>query len=167
MEDTFGQKLKRWREAAHVSQAELARRMNVSPTWVSNLERDFSPSARGGKPQPSIETCDKIARALGVKIAEVRLAAGYAPPGESELWPRDRDDHSGEREAQAARTAEMVQNWMEMSPDEQARALAMIKLLRGKHPESLDVLGSSFKVTTTEEIDQNQKHLKKEDSNSE
>lgn len=81
MENTFGQKLKRWREAAHVSQAELARRMDVSPTWVSNLERDFSPSAKDGKPQPSIETCDKIARALGVRVAEVRLAAGYAPKG--------------------------------------------------------------------------------------
>lgn len=72
--------MRRWRESAHISQAELSRRTGYSRAYISNLERDFSPTAQGGKPQPSVETCDKIARALGVPLAEVRLAAGYAAP---------------------------------------------------------------------------------------
>lgn len=82
MKETFGQKMQRWRESAHISQAELSRRTGYSRAYISNLERDFSPTAQGGKPQPSVETCDKIARALGVPIAEARLAAGYAAPEE-------------------------------------------------------------------------------------
>lgn len=162
MEDTFGKKLQRWREAANISQAELARRIEVSPTYVSNLERDFSPSAKSGKPQPSVETCDKIARALGVRIAEVRLAAGYAPPGQSEEVLMSKEDEERERKAQASRTAEMIENWTEMSPEEQARVLAVIKVLREKHPESLEVLGRSFKFKTTDQIDLSQPHVKRE-----
>lgn len=125
MSESFGQKLQRWREAAHLSQAELARRMDVSRNYVSNLERDFSPTAKGGKPQPSAETCDKIARALGVKIADVRLAAGYAPPKGG-----DQNEEAKEIEAQAARAAEMMDYFLRLSPERQAQALAMIKILQ-------------------------------------
>src|SRR5262245_44602236 len=80
MAKTFGQKLASWREKAGIKQKELAERIDVSATYISNLERDFSATAKGGRPQPSLEICDKIARALGAPIAEVRLAAGYAAP---------------------------------------------------------------------------------------
>lgn len=75
MAETFGNKLQGWREKAHMSQAELARQLEVSPTYVSNLERDFSPTAKGGKPRPSVKLCVKIARVLGVPEAEVKAAA--------------------------------------------------------------------------------------------
>lgn len=75
MAETFGGKLQRWRENAHLSQADLARKLEVSPTYVSNLERDFSPSAKGGKPRPSVKLCVKIARVLGIPESEVKAAA--------------------------------------------------------------------------------------------
>jgi transcriptional regulator with XRE-family HTH domain len=152
MNETFGQKLKQWREAANISQAELARRVEVSPTYISNLERDFSPTAKGGKPQPSVETCDKIARALGVKVAEVRLAAGYAPPSAAESRPREQTDQVKDREAEAIRTGEMIQNWTELSPERQVQALEFLKFLREKHPEGLKTLGPKFKVMTDKEF---------------
>ncbi|HKX30191.1 MAG TPA: helix-turn-helix domain-containing protein [Blastocatellia bacterium] len=93
MAETFGQKLQGWRERADIQQAELARRVGVSRAYISNLERDFSPSSKG-RPQPSVELCDKIARALGAPVAEVRLAAGYAPPamnGEVPVVPEEEE----------------------------------------------------------------------------
>lgn len=75
MGKTFGEKLQQWRESAHISQAEFARRLNVSPTYISNLERDFSPSAKGGKPRPSVKLCIKIAKVLGVPEVDVKAAA--------------------------------------------------------------------------------------------
>ncbi len=75
MGKTFGEKLQQWRENAHISQAEIARRLNVSPTYVSNLERDFSPSAKGGRPRPSVRLCVKIAKVLGILEADVKAAA--------------------------------------------------------------------------------------------
>lgn len=62
-------------------QAELARALSISPTYVSLLERDLNPSAKDGKSQPSLELVDKIARVLSIPPAEVRVAAGYAPAG--------------------------------------------------------------------------------------
>lgn len=153
MSDTFGQKLKTWRESAGISQAELARRIDASATWVSNLERDFSPTAKGGKPQPSVETCDKIAHALGVRLAEVRIAAGYAPPGKPESWlsqKPDISDQEKEREAEAERTSEMIANWMTMTPEEQVKALAIHKILRSNRPELLKILGQNFEYVDLE-----------------
>jgi len=75
MSETFGKKLQGWREAARISQADLARKLEVSPTYVSNLERDYSPTAKGGKPRPSVKTCEKIARVLSVSESEVKAAA--------------------------------------------------------------------------------------------
>lgn len=149
MTDTFGQKLKRWRETANISQAELARRIDASATWVSNLERDFSPTAKGGKPQPSVETCDKIAHALGVRVAEVRIAAGYAPPGKPESWlsqKSDMDNRERERQAEAARMAELIKNFGSLSPERQAQALAVIKVLQSDHPELLEIMRPPIEI---------------------
>jgi transcriptional regulator with XRE-family HTH domain len=142
MEETFGRKLQRWRESANITQAELARRVEVSPTYISNLERDFSPTAKGGKPQPSVETCDKIARALGVKVAEVRLAAGYAPQGahadtiEEALEMASYFEHKGLSEA----------NKEELRPLLQVADREVERLVSRPHPAS-QLRSSTPKVT--------------------
>jgi transcriptional regulator with XRE-family HTH domain len=82
--ETFGQKLSKWRRAKGMNQAELARALDLSPTYVSYLERDINPSAKNGKPRVSVEVADRIATALGVSTSEVRLASGYAPPSSTE-----------------------------------------------------------------------------------
>jgi transcriptional regulator with XRE-family HTH domain len=155
MANTFGQKLKEWREAAGITQAELARRIDASPTWVSNLERDFSPTAKGGKPQPSVETCDKIAHALGVRIAEVRIAAGYTPPGKPESWlikEPEKDDKAKEQQAQAARMADLIKNFGSLSPEKQSPVLAIVRVLQADYPELLKMLRLPIEIVETDSL---------------
>ena len=77
--ESFGKKLQKLREAAGLNQSELARRADFSPNYISNLERDISPSSKTGKPRPTVEAVDRLAKALNVNVNELRLAAGYAP----------------------------------------------------------------------------------------
>jgi transcriptional regulator with XRE-family HTH domain len=79
LEDTFGKQLKKWRETVNIKQAELARRLKVSTTYVSQLERDYYPNSKSGKGRPSEEIVERISRVLKVPIDQVRIAAGYAP----------------------------------------------------------------------------------------
>lgn len=80
MRGTFGQRLARWREAAGLSQGELAGRVGVTPTYICQLEREVDPKRAGEWPRPMLEVVDAIAEALGVPLAEARGAAGYDPP---------------------------------------------------------------------------------------
>lgn len=146
MKETFGQKMQKWREAANVSQADLARRMGVSRNYISNLERDFSPTAKGGKPQPSVETCDKIAHALGVKVAEVRLAAGYAAPSEPEPTKDDVD-----RATEAARAAELIENFLHLPEEKQAQLLGIMRVMQGD-PELMGLLKAPIEIVKLEDI---------------
>ncbi len=75
---SFGEDLYRWRKAKGLTQQELAVATGVNVSYISNLERDFSASAKGGKPKPSLGLVDKIAKVLDVNADAMRLAAGYA-----------------------------------------------------------------------------------------
>jgi predicted transcriptional regulator len=57
--ETFGNLLEGWRKSAGISQSELARRLNLSPTYISQLERDYYPNSKSGKGRPS-EACTRI-----------------------------------------------------------------------------------------------------------
>lgn len=80
MRGTFGQRLARWREAAGLTQGELAGRVGVTPTYIGHLERADGPHGAGTTRRPVIEVVDAIAGALDVPLAEARCAAGYDPP---------------------------------------------------------------------------------------
>ncbi|MEW6212513.1 MAG: helix-turn-helix transcriptional regulator [Acidobacteriota bacterium] len=77
---SFGKLIQEYREKRGLKQAELARRANLSPTYISNLERDSYPSAKSGKGRPSIKVVDNLSRILSIPLEKTRLAAGYAPP---------------------------------------------------------------------------------------
>jgi transcriptional regulator with XRE-family HTH domain len=79
MDESFGAKLTRWREAKNLNKGELARLLKLSPTYVGNLEKDTYPSSKDGKGRPSESVVAKISKVLNVPLDEVRLAAGYAP----------------------------------------------------------------------------------------
>ncbi|MCA1612672.1 MAG: helix-turn-helix domain-containing protein [Acidobacteria bacterium] len=83
MSETFGRRLARWREAAGLTQGEVARRVGVTPTYIGHLEREADQTGGGTKLRPMIEVVDAIAAALDVPLAEVRCAAGYDPPEDS------------------------------------------------------------------------------------
>lgn len=55
--------IKRIRENNHISQRELARRINMSSQMISKIER--------GETTPSLETLNKIAEALDIKVDEL------------------------------------------------------------------------------------------------
>lgn len=76
---SFGKWLSDAREAADLTQPELAKRVGVSVSYISALERE-EPTGKYGKPRrASIEKVDRIAKALGIPADEARLKAGYAP----------------------------------------------------------------------------------------
>jgi transcriptional regulator with XRE-family HTH domain len=78
--ETFGQYVARKREAAGLTQVELAGRVGVTPTYIGYLEREVDPTGIGERLRPMIEVVDAVAAALGLPLTEVRLAAGHDPP---------------------------------------------------------------------------------------
>jgi transcriptional regulator with XRE-family HTH domain len=76
---TFGSQLKAWRKAKGMTQPELAKAVGVNVSYISNLERDFSPNTKSGKPRPSEALVEKFSKVLEISLDEIRLAAGYAP----------------------------------------------------------------------------------------
>jgi transcriptional regulator with XRE-family HTH domain len=85
MSETFSQYLKRRREAAGLTQAELAGRVGVTTAYIGSLERGSDPTGVGEGLRPVIEVVEAVAAALDVPAAEVRCAAGYDPPAGSRV----------------------------------------------------------------------------------
>lgn len=75
---SFGDWLRAKIKENDISNAELARRVGVSPTYIGNLLRDFSPNSKTGNIRASELVVEAIANALGADIDEARTAAGYA-----------------------------------------------------------------------------------------
>lgn len=76
---TFGEWLRDRLNARQMTNADLARLTELSPTYIGHLVRDFSPNTKSGRVRPSEETVAAIAVALSVTVDEARRAAGYAP----------------------------------------------------------------------------------------
>lgn len=63
---------------ARLTQVELAERADISPNYVSALERD-EPNARDGSPRrPRLDKVDKLAKILKVPQDKMRANFGYA-----------------------------------------------------------------------------------------
>jgi transcriptional regulator with XRE-family HTH domain len=75
----FGPLLYAYRKAAALTQQELAERVGCSKSYISTLERDVPHSGSGGSIRPSEAMVADFARALGIPLDALRLAAGYAP----------------------------------------------------------------------------------------
>ena len=77
-QETWGDYLKRSREAAGLTQRELARKSGVGYGSISQYETNFTGS--GTSPiRPGEDVVEKLARALGVPLNEARKKAGYSP----------------------------------------------------------------------------------------
>ena len=76
---TFGKWLASKRDAAELTQGQLATKVGVSVSYISALERD-EPNSKDGSPRrPKLDKVDALAKALNAESSEARLAAGYAP----------------------------------------------------------------------------------------
>lgn len=72
---TFGARLRTLREAAGLSQRELARQMGIRQSSVSGWE--------AGRNTPQLNLAARLAQALGVKIGELMTPDLLAAQGES------------------------------------------------------------------------------------
>lgn len=63
----LGRAIRELREAAGLSQEELAHQADIHPTWISHLE--------SGRNNPSWGTVRRIAAALGVRLSELASLA--------------------------------------------------------------------------------------------
>jgi transcriptional regulator with XRE-family HTH domain len=89
-QETMGQKLQKARQAAGMSQSQLAAVADVPIGTLRNWEQD--------RRTPLLDTAARVAKALGVSVDA--LAGVSVPPGEVQPHPRGRP-----RKAQAAAQA--------------------------------------------------------------
>ncbi len=83
-EATLAQRLRDLRQAAELTQTELASRAGISRAYLAALERGWS-SATKAPPNPSRELLSSLAHALGVTVADLRgmqpsLPLPFQPP---------------------------------------------------------------------------------------
>jgi transcriptional regulator with XRE-family HTH domain len=63
----ISERIKRWRESREITKAELARRIEVSSAAMTYFELDQDDEDHAN---PSVETVEKIAKALGITTSE-------------------------------------------------------------------------------------------------
>lgn len=138
----FGLWVKRKRESKGWTQEELA-----SSVGFADRQTIYRIEAGASTKRASVI---KIAKALDME-SEDAFAVLYGPS--------DKSTSESGRAAEAARTVRMIENWTTMTPEEQDAALAFLKFIKAEHPEALKILGPKFKVVSSDEIDQTQKHV--------
>src|SRR5262245_4999592 len=149
MDKTLGELIQQALNELGWSNAELARRSGFSSTHIGNLIRDYSPGTKSGKPtRLPMDTVDRIADALQRPRTLFRRAAGLLP---QETEPED------SRQAEADRAAELIKDFLTLSPAQQAQAIAVIKILQSDHPELLKapikIINASDLTESDAEID--------------
>jgi transcriptional regulator with XRE-family HTH domain len=94
LEEDVGPRLRAHREQRGLSLRELARRLGVSPSAISQIET--------GKSRPSVSTLYSIVSELGMSLDELFGAAKPAPPAEAPPPAPTKRQASGERHVQRA-----------------------------------------------------------------
>jgi len=131
-------------------QSEIARLTGLSRATISQIVGKKPHSLTGKLLLPERETVDKIANAFGDPVSKARRAAGYSGGSDKDERKAGLD---AERQAQAARIAEMVKNFAQLSPERQAQVMAIMQVLQSEHPEALQILGPEFTVEDLSELD--------------
>ncbi len=117
----FGQWVASQRQAVNLTQEQLAERIGLDKQQVYRIEK-------GGSTKRA--TVVKIAQALNADSDyAVSLAFGVA----SKKTVLDVEN----KQAEATRAAELIKDFLSLTPGQQAQAMALIKILRSDHPELL------------------------------
>ena len=99
----FGNQLRTWRTAVHLTQHELAHKADVTSGFIAHVET--------GRSLPSARKCEAIADAVGIPVLQVQHAAGhvsreYQPSDDDylepelrlffrDVWPKMSEDERG------------------------------------------------------------------------
>lgn len=118
LEEDVGPRLRAHREQRGLSLRELARRLGVSPSAISQIET--------GKSRPSVSTLYSIVSELGMSLDELFGAAKPKPPAESQPAPTparraSRGQRSRERHVQRAHSRATIElesgvRWERLTP---------------------------------------------------
>ena len=102
MSQEFGRKFRRWRKEAGLTMGDVARKLNLSIPYISDIER-------GNRPPPRVEILKKAARTLGQDPQDVVVAAARSR-GAYELSATPTHKH---REVGAS----LLRSWEDLSPE--------------------------------------------------
>jgi len=130
----FGERLRLWRKDAGLTQEELAKRIGKTKSHISNIERAQPHPESGAPPRPSLEVVDKLARALGRTVTEMREAAGYGLPKREAILQEPGED------AEIFFLASDYKELKKLTPEEeQAEIRGVIRMVRGELARRLEV----------------------------
>ena len=102
MSQEFGRKFRRWRKEAGLTMGAVARELNLSIPYISDIER-------GSRPPPRAEILKKAARALGQDPFDVVIAAAQSRGGyELSSTPTPKHQEVG---------ASLLRSWEDLSPE--------------------------------------------------
>lgn len=72
---TLGQLIKEYRDSNNLSLREFAKRSEVSHSYIDKLEKEYDANT-GKKVEPTIDTIEKISRAMNVSLEFVLIQTG-------------------------------------------------------------------------------------------
>jgi transcriptional regulator with XRE-family HTH domain len=111
----FGDQLRSWRTAVHLSQHDLAQKADVTNGFIAHVET--------GRSLPSARKCEAIADAVGIPVLKVLHAAGHVS---REYQPSD-DDYLEPELRLFFRNV-----WPKMSEDEQGLVKDVMGIFRAR-----------------------------------
>ncbi len=121
----IGHRLKELRESKQLSQGDIEKRCGLLRCYISRVEN--------GHTVPSVETLEKMARALEVPMYRL-FHDGEVPAGLSKLKPPKGDDEFGSRGREADYFSKLRRLLAKMEPGDQQLLLHMAqKVARGSN----------------------------------
>lgn len=119
-EQEFGPWLRSQRERAGKARKSVAAAIGIHTVQLARIEAGESGTRR--------ETLDALIAELSLDPKEAYIRAGFMPAEEP---------GATDRQAEAARAAELIKDFLSLTPAQQAQAMAVIKILQSDHPELL------------------------------
>jgi len=107
----------------HSSQKEFAKLLDITDVQLSRIETGASGISAG--------TLNAIIDLLKLEPMEAYNKAGLLP---EHIQQQETNEA---RQAEATRAAELIKDFLSLTPAQQAQAMAVIKILRSDHPELL------------------------------
>jgi len=128
--DRFGQWVASQRQAANLTQDQLAERIGLDKQQIYRIEK-------GGSTKRA--TVVKIAEALNADT-EYAISLAFGVTGKKSAMETE------DKQGQAIRAAELIKDFLTLTPAQQARAIAVIKILVSDRPELLQIMQAPIEI---------------------